>query len=132
VSGGKRISREIRGLMFRMAAKNPTWGAPRIHSKLLMLGFDLSERTSSRWMRRAPRGPEPAQRWLSFLYNHLEATAAMDFFTIPTVTFNLPYCFSSSVMTASYPALQCQTTRRAIGLSISYEKPSHTKGSPTS
>src|SRR5438105_5076981 len=48
-----------------MVTENPTWGAPRIHGELLMLGFDISERTISRWMKRAPRGPEPAKRWLS-------------------------------------------------------------------
>ena|SRR5260370_1438096 len=44
-------------------------------------------------MRRAPRNPDPARRWLSFLRNHREAIAAMDFFTIPTLTFNVLYCF---------------------------------------
>ncbi len=29
-------------MIFRMVAENPTWGAPRIHGELLMLGFDLS------------------------------------------------------------------------------------------
>jgi len=58
-----------------------------------MLGFDVSERTISRWMKRAPRDPEPARRWLAFLHNHREAIAAMDFFTVPTVTFSLLYCF---------------------------------------
>jgi transposase InsO family protein len=76
-----------------MVTENPTWGAPRIHGELLMLGFDVSERTISRWMRRAPRDPEPAKRWLAFLRNHREAIAAMDFFTVPTVTFRLLYCF---------------------------------------
>jgi transposase InsO family protein len=93
VGGGKRISKEIRSLIFQMVVENPTWGAPRIHGELLMLGFDVSERTISRWMRRAPRNPESAKRWLSFLNNHREAIAAMDFFTVPTVTFNLLYCF---------------------------------------
>jgi putative transposase len=92
-SGGKRISNELRELIFKMVAENPTWGAPRIHGELLMLGFDISERTISRWMRRAPRDPEPAKRWLTFLRNHREAIAAMDFFTVPTVTFRLLYCF---------------------------------------
>jgi hypothetical protein len=31
-----------------MAAENPTWGAPRIHGELLVLGFNTSERTVSR------------------------------------------------------------------------------------
>jgi transposase InsO family protein len=64
-----------------------------MHGELLMLGFDVCERTISRWMRRAPRDPEPAKRWLAFLRNHREAIAAMDFFTVPTVTFRLLYCF---------------------------------------
>ena len=93
VVGRKRISKEIRDLIFRMVKENPTWGAPRIHGELLMLGFDVSESTVSRWMRRAPRDSEPAKRWLAFLQNHREAIAAMDFFTVPTVTFKLLYCF---------------------------------------
>jgi len=93
VFGRKRTCKEIRDLIFRMVGENPTWGAPRIHGELLMLGVDLSERTISRWMRRAPRDPEPAKRWLAFLRNHREAIAAMDFFTIPTITFGVVCCF---------------------------------------
>jgi hypothetical protein len=62
-----------------------------------MLVFDVSERTISRWMRRAPRDPEPAKRWLAFLKNHREAIAAMDFLTVPTVTLRLLYCFGHSL-----------------------------------
>ena len=93
VIGRKRISKEVRDLIFRMVTENPTWGAPRIHGELRMLGFDVCERTVSRWMRRAPRNPEPAKQWLAFLRNHREAIAAMDFFTVPTVTFRVLYCF---------------------------------------
>ena len=39
---------EVRTLIQRMANKNPSWGAPRIHGELLKLGFDVSERTVSR------------------------------------------------------------------------------------
>ena len=85
--GRKRISKEVRNPIFRMVAENATWGAPRIHGELPMLGFDVLERRISRWMRRAPRDPEPAKRWLAFLENHWEAVAAMDFFTVTTVTF---------------------------------------------
>ena len=87
------MSKEVRALIFQMVAENPTWGAPRIHGELLMLGFDLSEPTVSRWMRRAPKPPDPAKRWLTFLRNHREAIAAMDFFTVPTLTFGILYCF---------------------------------------
>ena len=83
----------MRELIFRMVAENPTWGAPRIHGELLKLGFDISERTVSRWVKRATRNPDPAQRWLAFLRNHREAIVAMDFFTVPTLTFGVLYCF---------------------------------------
>ena len=92
-TGRKRIPKDVRDLIFRMVAENPTWGAPRIHGELLMLGFDFSERTISRWMKRAPRNPDPAKRWLTFLRNHREAIAAMDFFTVPTIRFRVLYCF---------------------------------------
>ena len=91
--GRRPTPREVRDLIFRMVAENPTWGAPRIHGELKMLGFDISERTVLRWMRKAPRSPEPARRWMAFLSNHREAIAAMDFFTVPTLTFGMIYCF---------------------------------------
>lgn len=94
VAGRKKyVSRELRELIFRMVADNKTWGAPRIHGELKMLGVDISERTVLRWMRKAPRNPEPAKRWTAFLSNHREATAAMDFFTVPTLTFGVLCCF---------------------------------------
>jgi putative transposase len=92
-AGRRPTAKEVRELIFRMVVENPTWGAPRIHGELRMLGFDLSERTVSRWMKRAPRDPDRAKRWLAFLRNHREAIAAMDFFTVPTITFGVLYCF---------------------------------------
>ena len=91
--GRKRICKELRTLIFKMVAENPTWGAPRIHGELKMLGFDISERTVLRWMRKAPHSPEPAKRWAAFLSNHREAIAAIDFFTVPTLTFGVLTCF---------------------------------------
>jgi hypothetical protein len=91
--GRRQTPIQVRQLIFRMVTENPTWGAPRIHGELLMLGFDISERTISRWMKRAPRDQESAKRWLAFLRNHREVIAAMDFFTFPTVRFSMLYCF---------------------------------------
>ena len=87
------MNRELRELIFRMVAENRAWEAPGIHGELKMLGFDVSERTVLRWMRRAPRDPEPAKRWAAFLSNHREVIAAMDFFTVPTLSFGVLYCF---------------------------------------
>jgi hypothetical protein len=93
VGGRKPVASQMRDLIFRMAAENPTWGAPRIHGELMKLGFNVSEPTVSRWLRRVPRTPNPTQRWLTFLRNHRQAIAAMDFFTVPTLTFGVLYCF---------------------------------------
>jgi putative transposase len=92
-AGRRCVGKELRELIFRMVAENHTWGAPRIHGELKMLGFDISERSVLRWMRKAPRSPEPAKRWTTFLNNRREAIAAMDFFTVPTITFGMLYCF---------------------------------------
>ena len=92
-AGRPLTTAEIRALVRRMANVNPTWGAPRVHGELLMLGFDVSERTVSRMMPRQPSDPEARQRWRNFLRNHREVLAAMDFFTVPTATFRVLYVF---------------------------------------
>ena len=81
---------EVRDLIRRMAAENQ-WRAPRIHGELLRLGFKVSERTVSRYMRGLPSRPESRQNWRTFMKNHREVIAAMDFFTVPTASFRLLY-----------------------------------------
>jgi putative transposase len=91
--GGRSIPADVFELVRRMARENPTWGAPRIHGELLKLGFQISERTVSRYLRRkVPRPGDSAKNWLAFLKNHREVIAALDFFAVPTVTFRLLYC----------------------------------------
>ncbi len=90
--GRPRIPREVIDLIHRMARENPTWGAPRIQSELRLLGYELADSTVARYMPRRPRGPS-SQTWRTFLRNHLQCTAACDFFVVPTVTFRLLYCF---------------------------------------
>jgi putative transposase len=120
VVGRKRISKELQDLISRMVAENPTWGAPRIHGELLKLGFDISERTVSRWARKAPKNPEPARRWQAFLDNHREAIAAMDFFTVPTLTFGVLYCFFV-IAHDRRRILHCNITRHPTGFWISQQ-----------
>ncbi len=120
VVGRKPISKEVRDLIFRMVAENSTWGAPRIHGELLKLGIDISERTVSRWVQKAPKNPESAQRWQTFLHNHREAIAAMDFFTVPTLTFNVLYCFFV-IAHDRRRILHCNVTRHPTGLWITQQ-----------
>jgi putative transposase len=79
--------------MRRMANENPSWGAPRIHGELLKLGFEVSERSISRNLRCLSPPDGARERWSAFLRNHREAITAMDFFTVPTLTFRVLYCF---------------------------------------
>ena len=46
----------------------------------------------ARYLRRMRRRGDPAKNWLTFSQNHREAIVAFDFFTVPTVTFELLYC----------------------------------------
>jgi putative transposase len=74
-----------------MAKENPLWGVPRIQSELHLLGYDIAESTISKY--KGERKPAPSQTWKAFLDNHVGQIAATDFFTIPTATFRVLYCF---------------------------------------
>ena len=90
-AGRPKIDTEIRNLIRRMCRENLTWGAPRIHSELKLLGFDVSETTVDKYMIRH-RKP-PSQTWRTFLDNHLQDIVAIDFFTVPSATFRILYVF---------------------------------------
>jgi transposase InsO family protein len=91
--GRPKITEEIRLLIRRLAQENQYWGAPKIHGELQKLGFVVSERSVARYLRSIRRRADPGKRWLTFLQNHREVIAAFDFFTVPTVSFQLLYCF---------------------------------------
>ncbi len=89
--GRPRIPQDICELIWRMSRENPGWGAPRICSELLLLGYDVAERTVAKYMVRT-RQP-PSQTWRTFLANHVPDIVARDFFTVPTATFRVLYVF---------------------------------------
>jgi transposase InsO family protein len=91
--GRPRIDAEIRALIRRMVEENAGWGAPRVHGELLKLGFDVSECTVSRYLRRLYPREQARKLWAAFLRNHRDVIVAMDFFTVPTLTFRVLYCF---------------------------------------
>jgi hypothetical protein len=90
------IPKELREAIRQIAMDNPDYGAPRIHAELLLLGFDVDERTVSRYLaklqRQKPR--RSGEPWKRFLLAEADAIAAMDF-VVPTATFRLTYGFSS-------------------------------------
>src|ERR1700751_3755061 len=84
-----RIEHELRDPIRRMSRDNPLWGAPKIHGELLKLGIDISESTVSKYLVRH-RG-SPSQSWRTFLQNHVKDLVSVDFFTVPTIRFQILY-----------------------------------------
>ena len=92
VGGRKRVSKEVRALILRMVAENPTWGAA--HSRrIAQAGFRYLGKKCLAMDPASSERSRSVKRWLTFLRNHREAIAAMDFFAVPTLTFGVLYCF---------------------------------------
>jgi putative transposase len=86
--GRPPIPPELRRLILRMAAENPTWGYRRIHGELARLGYKLAP--SSVWLILKRSGIEPVPRragltWRQFLSAQAEGIVACDFFHVDTV-----------------------------------------------
>jgi hypothetical protein len=91
-SGGRpQIDTELGMLIRRISIDNPLWGAPRIHGELLKLSFEVAQPSVAKYM--VKRREPPSQGWRTFLRNHASEIAAMDFFVVPTIGFDLLYAF---------------------------------------
>jgi putative transposase len=86
-TGRPQVRHDVRDLIRDMSRANPLWGAPRIHGELLKLGIEVGQATVSKYMVRH-RKP-PSQNWRTFLKNHAQDIASVDFFTVPTATFRV-------------------------------------------
>jgi hypothetical protein len=85
------VSQEILQLIRKMCRDNPLWRAPRIHGELLKLAVDISETSVGKYIVRR-RNP-PSQNWRTFFENHVETMVSVDFFTVPTIRFQVLYVF---------------------------------------
>jgi putative transposase len=74
-----------------MSYENPLWGAPHIHGELLKLGVEISETSVAKYIVRH-RKP-PSQTWRTFLDNHVHNLVSVDFFTVPTIRFQVLHVF---------------------------------------
>src|SRR5262245_58105 len=90
-AGRPPINQEIQDLIRRMSRENPLWGLARIQSELRLLRFDVALRTIAKY--RIKNCKPPSQTWKTFLTNHANPMAAIDFFAIPTLSFRNLYCF---------------------------------------
>jgi putative transposase len=90
-SGRPVVPKEVRKLIRTMSHENPLWGAPKIHGELLKLGIEIGETSVSKYMVRRRR--PPSQTWRTFLDNHVKNMVSVDFFTVPTIRFQILYVF---------------------------------------
>src|SRR5437870_12662037 len=91
LGGRPQIGKEVRYLIRRMSFENPLWGAPKIHGELLKLGIEVAQSTVSIYM--VPRQDRPLQTWKTFLCNHVEGIASIDFIVVPTIAFQQLFAF---------------------------------------
>ena len=93
----------VSSLIERMSRENPLWSRRRIAYELAKLGHCVDKDTVAKYMPKPagrPRRP-PSQTWKTFLRNHLVGTIAIDFLTVPTVTFDISMSSSSSRSSAA-------------------------------
>jgi transposase InsO family protein len=89
--GRPTVPKDVRELIRLMSRENPLWGAPRIHGELLKIGIDVGETSVGKYMVRHRR--PPSQTWRTFLENHVQTMVSVDFFTVPTIRFQILYVF---------------------------------------
>jgi putative transposase len=87
--GRPAVSPEVRQLIRRMSRQNPLWGAPKIHG--VKLGIEISESSVSKYLVRGKGSP--SQTWRTFLDSHAKSLVSVDFFTVPTIRFQILYVF---------------------------------------
>ena len=61
------------------------------NSALLKLGIDVSQTSVAKYIVR--KRQLPSQTWRTFLENHVKTMVSIDFFTVPTIRFQVLYGF---------------------------------------
>jgi len=92
--GRPPVAKQVRDLVLRLAAENPTWGHRRIQGELVGLGHRVAASTVWKILHHA--GIDPAARragptWKQFLTVQARTMLACDFFTVDTVFFKQIY-----------------------------------------
>jgi putative transposase len=85
--GRSPVAKEIRDLIRKMSAANPTWGSPRLMGELRKLGIEVAKSTVEKYRTRRSKPPSPT--WRAFLTTHAKDLVSIDFFTVATVRFEI-------------------------------------------
>jgi len=93
--GRPTISSETIALIKRIHKENPLLSPEKIHEKLVLLNVTdaPAPNTIAKYLPSTKKSPskKQVQSWKTFLKNHRFNTWAMDYFTIPTLKFNILY-----------------------------------------
>jgi hypothetical protein len=97
--GRPPVNAQVRDLVLRLAAENPTWGHRRIQGELLGLGYPVTASTVWKILNHARVDPAPRRSgptWQEFLTAQARTMLACDFFTVDTCSSSGSTCCSSS------------------------------------
>jgi hypothetical protein len=91
--GRKRISKQVRDLIFQMVAENHTWGAPHIHGELLKLGSIFRNApcpAGCNERRRIQNWHDAGKHSFTIVVKRLQRWISSQ---CPTITFGVLHCF---------------------------------------
>lgn len=103
--GRPPVAQEIRDLIRKISATNPTWGSPRIMGELRKLGIEVAKSTVERYRVRRSKPPSPT--WRTFLATHAKDLVSIDFFTVATVRFESLFARPAECMDMTFRDGQC-------------------------
>ncbi|WP_241825524.1 helix-turn-helix domain-containing protein [Micromonospora sp. CB01531] len=86
--GRPPVNAQVRELVLRLAAENPTWGHRRFQGELAGLGYPVAAGTVWKILHNAGVDPAPRRSgptWKQFLTAQAHTILACDFFTVDTV-----------------------------------------------
>ncbi|PZF99691.1 integrase core domain-containing protein [Micromonospora deserti] len=86
--GRPPVNAQVRELVLRLAAENPSWGHRRIQGELVGLGYRVAASTVWKILHNAGVDPAPRRSgptWKQFLTAQAHTILACDFFTVDTV-----------------------------------------------
>ncbi|MGR6318778.1 integrase core domain-containing protein [Micromonospora soli] len=92
--GRPPVDKQVRDLVLRLAAENPTWGHRRIQGELTGLGYRVAASTVWKILHNAGVNPAPRRSgptWEQFLTAQAHTILACDFFTVDTVALKRIY-----------------------------------------